>query len=135
MKIVSLLWKIYFVILTLIYIAGYVFALMAKPGLFQYIDIVPSLLGLLGLFGYAFHKAILKPMVWKVVFVLVLVWNLYYNGYLGWLDIVTINGLSITLFVLAFLILVPNFLALFLYGFKSADIWGHGAPKQVVEDL
>ena len=74
--------------------------------MFTAADFVAQSITLLGIFGYAYKKAIFKPIFWKVASVIVVVVTITYNrnvfiwNELDVLQILTILWITVSLFVL-----------------------------------
>ena len=107
-----LLWKIYFffiailsVPLFLIGASGQSVELATDLGLFVVL--------MVGFFGLVWRKKIINNLFWKVFFPVCVIWNLGHAYY-------TFDGI-VTIVLTA--IYFPTLVALFLYAFKSEEIW------------
>lgn len=121
-------WKIYFCSLTLLLAALYVLSFTyflpnASPSMkiAHYLDLPISVIALVGLYGYAFRKRIVHPNFWKVWLVVIVLWDMFYNLVLsGWTHL---ELPDMAVFFLAYGILLPEYFALYMYGFRSEELW------------
>ncbi|MCU7920517.1 MAG: hypothetical protein KZQ95_19500 [Candidatus Thiodiazotropha sp. (ex Epidulcina cf. delphinae)] len=128
-----MIWKIYFFVLLLLY-AIYVAAAILYPEVMRleivdYIDLGFAMLALLGVFGYAFKKAVLNQSVWKVYLLFIILWDISFtvlrDEWIGGEDLMY----EILSLVIMALILIPQYVAIFRYGFRSKQLW---APYNVI---
>ena len=132
------LWKIYFWILLLLVIAKYVVTLsfldFAKIEWesADFVLIILLVARFVGLYGFVFSEPIGRPTLWQVIFVLILFFDLRYfthNSFFDYAKISTefrtvgMNALAIGLIVFGYLLMFPQWLALYLYGFKRKNLW------------
>lgn len=119
-------WQIYW-ILDMLFMF-YVFVIMLSPHeivltTIDYIDYCFAMFALVGMFGFSFKKTVLNPTVWRFYLPFIILWDI---GYTFTRPIKSDDGLSMYHFVaLAFMIviLLPLYIALFLYGFRSHLLW------------
>jgi len=93
--------------------------------IFEYIDLPFTIFGLVGLFGYVYKKAFFNVIIWKWYFFIIILWDILYSIFL-YVPHTTHNltiGLKIGVFIFLFALLLPYYIALYLYGFKSDRIW------------
>lgn len=103
--------------------------LSATPSTWDYLDTMFSLVALAGFFAYAYKKKLLSAKFWKFWLVIFILWDLTYNLIISYhLGLAQQLGpdhraatLNEMLFGLVFLI--PEYVALYLLGFKSQGIW------------
>ena len=129
------LWKGYFWLLLLLNgmsIYGYVIA--RKGALAAGISVgselklfhfVISIMGLVGVYGFAFSKGIYSKNIWRgVLFALIasLLFGLY-DTITSDISISQFTASSLALVILFMLLYLPQYLALFLYGWKSDLLW------------
>jgi hypothetical protein len=85
-----------------------------------------------GLYGFVFSEPIGRPAVWQVIFVVILFFDLSYfthNSLADYAKIPTefrmigMKAATIGLVVLVNLFMFPQWLALYLYGFKRKNLW------------
>ncbi len=79
---------------------------------------------LLGMFGFAYDKVVLRDIVWRCWLPAVILWDAWIIG----LDLFSeVNGIDVTFGIIAslliFVISMPEYVALYLYGFRSNQIW------------
>ncbi len=110
----KLFWKIYLIILVLIVIYGYYIS-WHYLGLINSIDFIVSIPSLIGLYGLAFGKKILKSFYWKVYFWLFIAWYVIINFTVPILQEKT-NYVYADF--LGTLITIPLYVALYIYSFK-----------------
>jgi len=124
------LWKGYFFLMVALTIGGYVlpFFVPAEPSGEEFEDLVllPLYIAqLVGLFGFAYWRAIGTRRIWKWIFgatVLETAWMLY--GFIretppSELGSFFMIGLTVTIVPLVVLL----FLALYSYAFRAPDLW------------
>lgn len=121
----SIWWKIYFFIITILSALGYTVYLFSEAsGIAEYLSIVMFVIGAVGLYGYVFLRKIGWPVFWMVfLFVLIGYSILYYFV----TDLELQGEMDDTTYYISnaigFLISIPWYFALFLYGRKSDPIW------------
>lgn len=104
--------------------------LSQRPTVFDYIDVFASLLPLIGLAGLAFRKAVFTAAFWRVMFVILVAWDLAYNVLisrllgLGQHGFATRVATGVAGYVLGLAVLVPVYFALFLYAYRRRQVWG-----------
>lgn len=120
-----LYWRIYFWFLAVV--VGFLFGGSITQGLtvIKLVDVPVSLIALAGLFGFAYQKPLWISAFWKVWLPFTVVWdtfaNFLRNGVSGLHDLSTIEiAFVVAVFYLLFL---GEYVALFLYGFRSEGIW------------
>jgi hypothetical protein len=93
----------------------------------DYLEAVLWPLGAVGLYGFAFRRAFIKQVLWKVFFVIVLVAEVVYPAYLAFIEWPLVEEEGVPIFGIASLIalalMVPYYVALFLYGYMSGELW------------
>jgi hypothetical protein len=115
-------WKIYFFILVGLLTAMYVLTFSTcAAAVYHYADILITLVTLIGIYGYAFRKPLVSRNFWKLWFGFFLLWDFLFNFVLpGWYW----GELFDRLVLVAFLaMLIPAYLALYLYSFRSDTLW------------
>ena len=112
-------WKIYSWFFLLVVVAGYTEALITEPKTILFsLDLIVTINGLAGLFAYAYKMKLVSANFWKICFVLNVMWDLIYNTILQ-------NNTSLSLVeeLLVLALCLPTYVALYLLGFKSANLW------------
>ena len=121
----QIFWKVYFWFLAVVVLAFLTGSIMGPVSAIKTIDIPLSLTALAGLFGFAYQRSILMKIFWKVLLPVVVVWdliaNFLWNGVSGlrdfaWFEIVFVIAVYYVLFL-------AEYVALYLYGFRSEKIW------------
>ena len=110
----KLFWKIYIIILALIVIYSYYIS-WHYLGLINLIDFIVSIPSLIGLYGLAFGKKILKSIYWKIYFWFFIAWYIAINFAVPILQEKT-NYVYADF--LGTLITIPLYVALYIYSFK-----------------
>ena len=120
------LWKIYFFI-SLITLLVSPFYYVLEPSTFKIkdaIDYIVWSIGLLGLFGFAYQRRTINVLFWKVWFFILVVWDTSFTINSFFEEPVKFDGLSIFIAAMIFIVLIlPQYFAIYLFGFKSAQIW------------
>ena len=128
----SIMWKIYFVIITLLNVVGIAtLYLTPNTGFAELISALMIVAVTIGLYGYVFSTKILNNKVWLGVLVAYVVWTgLYYL--VTNLDLTA--GMTSTQFWIAqavsLVLAFPVFLGLFLYARPSYPLWETPAPAE-----
>lgn len=132
------LWKIYFWVLLFLVIAKYVVTLSfldfskIQWESADFILIILLVARFVGLYGFVFSEPIGRPPVWQVIFVLILSFDLRYFTHNSLADhakiptefmTVGMKAATIGLIVFGYLFMFPQWLALYLYGFKCKNLW------------
>ena len=89
------------------------------------LDFPISLVSLAGLFGYAYQQSIGERLFWKAWLPVVFVWdvatNFLWNGLFGFRGLDSLE--MVVIIAVFYAIFVAEYIALFLYGFRSEAIW------------
>ncbi len=118
-------WKIYFWFLVVMMICGYSSMFSAHNIIYDYFDIPFSVLGLVGLFCYAYQKRLFRPKVWKICLFLIVTWEIFNTFFVPFhlnREFVGQREEFYAKFISLFIVL-PAYISLFLYGFRSKNIW------------
>jgi hypothetical protein len=107
-------WKIYFILLVAFLFYGYQL-LAGQLNAWYYIDLLISLLSLVGLFGLAWKQRFFSAHFWKTYFTIYLMWELVFNLIIDPYVNKTELGFSI---ILGFAMFLPLYASLYIYGFK-----------------
>ena len=92
---------------------------------FDYVDIFFSVVGTVGLFGFAFYKRIGKMVYWRYFFYLVLSESIFYSlalplvGYERYGELASMNGM----YAFEILYAAIYLSALYFYAYKRSFIW------------
>lgn len=123
-------WKLFF-FLILILEALSIVSLMADPAVAGYevvLELLIYSLVILGLFGFAFHKALLKQVLWKLLLPVVIAYDFYSISRMDW-SFESGAGPSAYYFAIAFALVVMlplmglQYYVLYSYGFQADHIW------------
>jgi hypothetical protein len=118
-------WKIYFIILSFLLLIAYFDIISKGSTFFDYLDIIISLIALLGLFGYSFRKQIFEMRLWQTWLFVIVNWDILYNLVLTHTLGVAQNNIKLGFieYIISVFMVLPEYIALYLYGFKSSDLW------------
>ncbi|MFC1643769.1 hypothetical protein ACFL5C_00380 [Candidatus Omnitrophota bacterium] len=116
----SKLWKAYFFFMVLIFIASSLDVIM-KPKLIGVIGVPLNLASLVALFGFSFNKKILMQRFWQGAFVLCILNEIYSIAETFIRYTFSMKLLIASILFLA--ILVPIYIAMFLYAFRKKALW------------
>ena len=122
-------WKIYFIIFSLLLLFAYYDLISRGITIYDFADIVISLTALTGLFGYTFSKKIHSQSLWRIWLFVIVIWDLFYNIYLTAILGVAQGvaqgeeNINIAEMFIAFILIFPAYIALYLYGYKSTALW------------
>ena len=113
-------WKIYAILFSLIVLFGLGILIINQRLLpiREYFNIAITLISLIGLMAFAFRKTLFRVLFWKVWFIFYLLSEIlfyifvYHHLYEDKL-----------LFMVSFVFSLPFYMALFLYAYRSNDIW------------
>ena len=116
-------WKVYFCFITLYVISVYL-RLTTRPDALFLIKQTLTLLLIVSLYGFSFKKKRGSKIFWKSAFFIcamlgiIMLCNIFQIVYAH-----TILSVFIIDFVLTLAIVLPIFIAMYLYAFKCFDIW------------
>jgi len=123
---ISIGYKVYFWLLVPTF--GFLYinsTFLNKPNVYDYIDLPFSLFGLAGLFGYVYKKTLFNAMIWKIFLIFIIAWDTLYAFFLY--EPQSTNTLSLGVKIgaasILFCLLLPYYVALYLYGYRSDSIW------------
>lgn len=129
-------WKIYFLILTLLMIAGTALIVADSLGVLlpagtplldddwtwlDSLSILITWVGIVGLFGFAYKKVIGGQNFWKKWFIFTLVLDISYTVYDSYPEGFAIEDIWYD--IIAYSLILPYYIALYLYGYKSEELW------------
>jgi hypothetical protein len=132
-------WKIYFWIFLALNLWSYSDELLGNFSTRDIVSIPLTAIHLIGFFGYAFKKNLFNKDFWKVSFFIVVAWDMFWIVreiilvFLSTIEIIE-SGISdfgpvfrIILIAFVFFIFLPSYIALFLYAFRSKELWNKAA--------
>jgi hypothetical protein len=120
-----LTWKVYAVAVSAVQVTGFVLEL-PRMNLTEALDYVVTLVGTIGLFGFAFRRRLLRRPVWKLWAVLLPLWDTVMGI---WVYPAQGSGRVQEGYFIAMLLFVPQYLALLRYGYSSYEIWESSSDR------
>ena len=121
----SVLWKIYFFLITILSFVGMgSFILSSGAGIVDYAELILLIIATAGLYGFAFRKKVLAPGFWIPFLILYFVAGVIYeplssvNMREGMTDSVYYISVAI-----GYIFSLPGYYALYRYGKKSEQPW------------
>ena len=124
-------WKVFFWILLVLEVLSLAFMVIdpAETLLKTLLETIIYLSILTGIFGFAYHRKLLFRRFWIALIPIGLIYDAYTLILLDW-GFESAEEMYFSLALIA-LLLIPlmffQYLALYKYGFRSADIWGREA--------
>lgn len=113
----SLLWKVYFFFMCLIFLLHYVIPFL-KLSYLRYIDLLFTSIAFIAFFGYIFRKQIFTQRFWKIYFFVYLIFEFLNNFII--VPYIEQREFSL-LFFIVLLVFLPFYITLYLYSFKFMD--------------
>lgn len=89
------------------------------------LDYLITLVGTVGLFGFAYRRRIARPALWRVWSILFPLWDVFMGA---WLYPRQFGGAIQSGYFLAMLLFVPEYLGLLRYAFGSPELWRAAPP-------
>jgi len=122
-------WRIYFVLV----VGLEVFSAfdMKTFRVWEGIDIPITLLSFVGLFGFAWKKAIFKPLFWKNFLIILTIWNLLYLFVIPVPAQYTTTVSQTVIGTTFFIIFSPLLIALYFYAFPKTKVTENEEKKKV----
>jgi hypothetical protein len=118
-------WRVYAFFLSGLYGLTLPFAFATEFRAILFPDAFFSVVGLTGLFAFAYRKRVLRPRLWVVWAILLPVWDVLFSFVLYRSRE---NPAGIVATALPLLLVVPEYVALWRYGHSSNDIWLSASP-------
>ena len=125
-------WKLYLLLTTLLTIGGiglsFYFSeeLTSIDHIVEWAALPMYLLQLVGLFGFVYWRRIGSALLWKLVFAVIIL-DLLWEGYSFAIDAAgfadTGTGIFVIMLIVAAAIYLPLLAALYLYAFRSDNLW------------
>ena len=125
-------WKAYLffcLILTgAIILASFAFPKEMEPwGSFDYIQAVLWLVGIVGLYGFAYGRGFGRVVYWKIIFLIILAVDVIYPMLFlidEWPAVIEESSGEFGYFLFTgWVFVVPFYIALYLYGWRSEALW------------
>jgi len=122
-------WKCYFFI-AIAFGGAAIWAAIAysePPHVAESADVASWVLSLVGVFGFAFSRPILVPLLWKIWVAVAFIWDIGRIVYDYAIEPeIPEAWLVVSVVLLVGLLIIPQYIALYLYGFRSDDLWKGG---------
>lgn len=118
-------WKVYFWVFAFIVVIGYSTTFSDNASIYYYFDIILSIIGLLGLWCYVYERGLLNRGVWQTFFCLFIFWNVIefiFEPFYSSKEFID-QKMQFYVKLTSVAISLPAYFALFLYGFRSKEIW------------
>jgi hypothetical protein len=117
-------WKIYFWFVAALLALKYVSIFFIDESFYKYLTRPIPIVPLAGLYGYAYQKTIIGAVFWKIWFFLVLILEVVYQINFG-REILSQQDIAfaITIRSILFVVMLPEYIALYFYAFKSQELW------------
>lgn len=120
-------WKIYSWFLAVMLVAGHFSSLTENLTVVRVIDVPISLVGLLGLFACSYKKKILDKRFWRIFLVLLIGWDILCEFLKENISFTSIE--DIVILVIAYLITLPEYIAIYKYAFTQRIQWDKPQPS------
>lgn len=121
-----MLWKIYLWIWVAIVAMAQGMVLAAEPAVWDWMDLVTSMVSAVGLVGFAYAIPIGRRAFWRLWAFVPPIWDGIYNvvlsSHLGWAQKGAADA-GPGAYLVGLPILVPLYVALFLYGYRRTALW------------
>jgi len=117
-------WQLYAIALGLFLCLMYLAVMLSRFRPIYLLDLPITVAAYLGLIGYAFRRKLGSRHIWKAVCVVFVAWEFLFNFFLSpesleQAGIVTVGAWMAVL-------LAPEYVALWRYGYRSQDLWNDG---------
>jgi hypothetical protein len=123
-------WKIYAAFVAILNLVGIVANLsdgFLKVRPEAIVDSLVSIVGTIGLFGYAYHRAIFRRRLWTIWIVVFPLFDVVMRAVVYTRQ----NGhVSRTSLVLGMMMVLPHYQALFRYAHRSPELWDEGERRR-----
>jgi hypothetical protein len=118
-------WKIFFGISAFFILLTVIMLPFMASTYMDYVDMIVSTIGVVGLFGFAFYKPIVNVVIWRYFFYIALVESIIYSGALVFMGIKRYGEPPSFDAIYAFeIVYVALYLAaLYLYAYRRNYIW------------
>jgi hypothetical protein len=120
----DLLWKVYTWMLGTLMFWNYI-SMTPFPNGWYYADFALTMFGFSGFVMFVYKRKFLLPWIWGVWAFLMMGWDIYVNFFAPAFASPSLTVAERVVTALLFiLLLLPEYIGLFLYAFRSRDIWG-----------
>ena len=86
-------------------------------------ELAVVIFSIVGLFGFAYDQSIFRRLIWQLWLPFIVFWDVW-----GWYEFYSVQStkLDAILDLLPYVLLsIPEYIALYLYGYRSTALWGH----------
>ncbi len=109
--------------LVLLQITGLLFSLR-KIDVAELVDYAVTIVGMIGLFGYAYRRTLWRRRIWMAWSAFLPAWDVVFGLWVYPRQ----NGTGIRIgYFVGMLLILPNYLALIRYAYGSRDLWSEAA--------
>ena len=115
-------WKAYFYFMIILFIL-LSWRTVANLTVFTWIDMALSLVTLVALYGFSFNKKILIRLFWQISFFVCVISEICGLTISIIENIKSSIIITIIAFTLVLAIILPIYIAMFLYGFRRENLW------------
>ena len=125
-------WYLYLLLLAFFLFAFATSILIESPTVFDVLDVPMAVTALVGVFGFVSRMQLLSPWFWRVFMLTLLAWHIIYHLVLAWQMDVALRPVagSWEYLVVGLAFVVPMYVVLFLYGYRSKAVWaGQTEPR------
>jgi hypothetical protein len=119
----SAFWHAYAKFLGVLLVVMYATVMLASFKVTYLADLPLTVIAYVGLLGYAYQRRLGSRLFWQVYCLVFVAWELVFNFALS--DTTDIGALTVA--VGGLVLLGPEYLALWRYGFRCNDLWISGA--------
>jgi hypothetical protein len=119
-------WKAYFWLMAALVVGAVIFNLYFEetPAPSDIVDYGTWLFGLIGVFGFAYSKVIMSKRLWQVWLPIIVAWDVGVLTKQYVYEPVEMDPwLMVFVAVIAGVLVLPEYLALYLYGYRSGSLW------------
>lgn len=117
----SILWRLYAILLGIGLLFMYVTVLLSSFRPVYLVDLPITVAAYIGLLGYSLQCRIGRRPFWRLLGVVFVCWELLFNFVLSAESLKEVGVTTAALFML--ILLLPEYVALWLYGHRSSEIW------------
>lgn len=134
-KVVRILGIVYIILLTLFFILGN--TISAFDGMFEIrdgINFILQIAATLGMFAYLFRKKLFNRDFWKVIFVMIILWDIF--SCFIYDTVLSPREFSVDSVIANYILQLPIYLSLYFYSFGPQNIFsGNFAADEVVDEV
>ncbi|MEL0584430.1 MAG: hypothetical protein AAES65_06055 [Candidatus Thiodiazotropha sp. (ex. Lucinoma kazani)] len=136
--ITKVLWRLYFAIIALSFVAlisFYAFFEIEELGVADIVDIIFMFVTLLGLYGFICRRKIIIKELWRLWLPFIVLWDIYLSAY-GYIEEpIDLTSSNLVWAACAYVFLfVPGYVGLYIYGYRSAVLWSNSSNTVLKRD-